>query len=226
MEEIYNKEKRQMLRMLSFAFMTLGVFSVITFFLFAIDFVPETKVVSKNTSTSTANDTKIGNSKENLATPALIGMVEDELESRIPIRITISTIALDTPIITPSSKDTVVLDNALLSGAVHYPGSGLLSDNANVLLFGHSSYLPVVHNKAFKAFNELGKLKVGDGVTVYSETHKYTYIIKTVLLSKAEDALVQFESETPELTLTTCNTFGQKQDRWVVTATFLSKERL
>jgi LPXTG-site transpeptidase (sortase) family protein len=165
---------------------------------------------------------------EVVATTTEVGIsindIQKNPELNVPVRIKIDRIGLDSTILTPASADIDVLDRALLSGAVHYPGSGLLGENANMLLFGHSSYLPVVHNKAFKAFNELGTLKKGDIVIVFSESHKFTYVVDNVLLSDAEDVLVRFDSPKPMLTLATCNTFGAKEERWIVTATLLSKE--
>ena len=119
-----------------------------------------------------------------------------------------------------------MLDRALLAGAVRYPGSGDLGTNANVLIFGHSSYLPIVKNKAYQAFNELGKLDPGSFITVHSETHRYTYEVQRVHLANAEETLIEFTSQEPMLTLATCNTFGAKQERWVVTATLAKTEEI
>lgn len=227
MGEEITKKNSYVPRQGSFVLSTLGSFLILSVFLFAIDFVPET-TASPATQTlpvamveeAVANTSEADISINDISVTA----IENNPASNVPIRIKIDRIGLDTAILTPSSADIAVLDRALLSGAVHYPGSGLLSENANMLLFGHSSYLPVVHNKAFKAFNELGKVKTGDIVTVFSESHKYTYVVDKVLLSDAEDVLVHFDSPKPMLTLATCNTFGAKEERWIVTATLVSKE--
>jgi len=50
-------------------------------------------------------------------------------------------------VLNPQSRDIKVLDEALNSGAVHYPGTGSLTEDANVFIFGHSSFLPNVINK-------------------------------------------------------------------------------
>src|SRR3989344_3516517 len=47
-------------------------------------------------------------------------------------------------------------------GVVRYPGSGYLNETSNIFLFGHSTSLTNVRNKAYEAFNDLGKLNIGD----------------------------------------------------------------
>lgn len=191
-------------------------FSVLALFLFTIGFVPEP------TQTQATGDDAV-----TAGAPTLPEMpvTEPEVPEEVsPVRITIAAIDLDTTIIAPSSSDIDVLDRALLSGAVHYPGSAELSEVGNMLLFGHSSYLPIVHNKAYQAFNDLGKLVPGDTINVYSATHVHEYRVKQVRMVKAGDAQIAFDTDTPMLTLATCNTFGAKQDRWVVTAEWIQKE--
>ena len=192
-------------------------FLLLTTLLVSIDFVPELRTNAFEQNATSSQDVVVY-TKEAVHKPSVP-------ESTVPTRIAIEKIGLDTTIVTPESTAIEILDRALLNGAVHYPGSGVLGENANMLLFGHSSYLPVVNNKAFKAFNELSKLTKGDVITVYSETHVYTYETESVLLSEAEDVRVEFDSIKPKLTLATCNSFGAKQERWIVTAELVSKEQ-
>jgi len=201
----------------AFVLRVIGSFLLLTVLLVSIDFVPEMRIGAYEKNATSSLDV--------VAAAAEVADEPEVPESTFPTRISIEKIALDTTIITPESTDIDVLDRALLNGAVHYPGSGELGENANMLLFGHSSYLPVINNKAFKAFNELSKLKVGDHITVYSDTHVYTYATETIVLSEAEDVRVDFNSTYPKLTLATCNSFGTKQERWIVTARLVSKEQ-
>lgn len=138
-----------------------------------------------------------------------------------PVRIVIDTIGIDTPIENPEATDITTLDTALTRGAVHYPGSGNLEDTSNMFLFGHSSQLPVVHNQAYRAFNDLGKLVEGDLIRVQSETREYHYRVESVEQVRADEAWVEFDSDEKKLTLSTCNNFGSKQDRFVVEASFI-----
>src|SRR6185295_12336356 len=109
---------------------------------------------------------------------------------------------------------------------VRYPDSALLGENARMYIFGHQSYLPVVHNQAFKAFNGLQKLKVGDEITVYSASALYHYRVSTVKHVTADQGVIELGSGDRTLTLSTCDSFGTKSDRYIVTAQFVSREAL
>lgn len=198
-----------------------GTFFVLSTFLFVVDFVPEQPTTEAQAQIRVASDAQVDP----------VGSEEDSTkatvkESPTPTRVTIDAIGIDTPIIAPESTAFAVLDRALLLGAVLYPGSGALGENTNMLLFGHSSYLPVVHNKAYKAFNELGKLEMGDEIVIESLTHRYTYVVRSVSMESAQNVRITFDANKPTITLATCNNFGEKEDRWVVTATLVEKELL
>jgi LPXTG-site transpeptidase (sortase) family protein len=187
---------------------------VLTSILVLLDFVPEAPTQDTMNTTSSSTATTV--------TPA----VSTTVEVRTPVRIQIPARDIDTSIVTPQSTDISVLDRALLTGAVHYPGSAYAGEQGNMLIFGHSSYLPVVKNKSFQAFNDLGKSKRGELITILSSTHEYTYTIDSVTLMRAEDAVVPLNVTQPTLTLATCNTFGAKQERWVVIAHLTGKKEL
>lgn len=142
-------------------------------------------------------------------------------DSGVPVRIAIPDASVDAPIENPTSRDIATLDAALQDGVVHYPGSGDLTEERNVFLFGHSSSLPVVHNQMYKVFSDLRDLEPGDEITVYTETHAHVYRVRDVSLADADEALVTFETGEKELTLSTCNTFGEKSERYVVNAAFV-----
>lgn len=208
----------QRLSMAFFVTATAGVFMILTLTLLAIDFYPEPGTSKSRTEVLTSSGEDTAPDVEE--TPVYVAT-----EKESPVRIVINSIGVDTSITSPESTDVNVLDRALQSGAVRYPGSGLLGEAANMLVFGHSSYLPVVHNKAYQAFNELGKVLPGEHITVYSDVYRYEYEVQNVRMAKAEDIAVTFETKVPTLTLATCNTFGAKEDRWVVTATLISTNR-
>lgn len=136
-----------------------------------------------------------------------------------PVQITIADIKLNVSIANPASTDVDVLDEALLKGAVRYPTSALLGEQGTVLLFGHSSYLPIVRNQAFKAFDDIQKLKPGQSISVYSATHEYRYSVTGVRQVNVEaGAIVELPEDGQYLTLVTCDSFKGKADRFVVTA--------
>lgn len=135
-----------------------------------------------------------------------------------PVSIRVPAIGLDTVISNPTTTNIATLDALLLKGAVRYPTGAKLGEEGNVVLFGHSSYLPVVKNPAYKAFNDIQKLHVGDTITVSSATRSYTYRVRTVEKESAENGAIPLGVTGRVLTLATCDSFGKKSDRFVVTA--------
>jgi len=190
-----------------------GVFAVVffvsVFTLGKLDLLPETHPAPVVAATTTISLSE--------STPATaIEAIE------LPTKIEISAINLSATIANPITTDVETLDKNLLSGAVRYPTSAKLGEAGNVVLFGHSSYLPVVGNQAYKTFNGIQKLVVGDVITVYSADAAYTYRVRSVAKeSAASDAGISLAVPGRVLTLATCNSFGAKSDRFVVTADFV-----
>jgi LPXTG-site transpeptidase (sortase) family protein len=152
------------------------------------------------------------------AAPAAVSASALEL----PVKIEIPSIALAASVADPATADIDALDALLLKGAVRYPTSGLLGqENANVVIFGHSSYLPVVGNPAYKTFDGIQKLSRGDTITVYSSDRAYTYVVETVEKEDANSAAIPLAVSGQVLTLSTCDSFATKSDRFVVTADFV-----
>ncbi len=137
-----------------------------------------------------------------------------------PTRIVITKIGVDIGISNPNTTDVKTLDQYLIQGAVRYPGSGFLGAG-NMYLFAHSSSLSVVHNQAYKAFNGLKNLTAGDMIKVSGESKIYTYKVTSVKLVDQNQALVEFGNNKNMLTLSTCNTFGAKGERYVVEADYV-----
>ncbi len=147
------------------------------------------------------------------------------IEEVYPVRITIPKIGVDSIINSPESRDVAVLDEFLKKGVVHYPGSGTLS-GGNMFLFGHSTGFAVVQNQAYKALNDLRKLELGDEIFVNSASDKYVYKVISVVLVDDSEALVTFNGGDHMLTISTCNTFGEKQERYEVEAEFSRVESI
>lgn len=138
--------------------------------------------------------------------------------SEEPTRIEIPAAGIKLNVANPDSTDVKVLDQALLSGAVRYPSSSNLGEAGNVIIFGHSSYLPVVGNPAFKAFNGIQDLAADDEIMVYGTDRVYVYAVETVEKVDANAAAIPLAVEGTLLTLATCDSFGSKSSRFVVTA--------
>lgn len=145
-------------------------------------------------------------------------------QSDIPIKVTIPSINLSVVVANPIGTTISVLDTALLKGAVRYPTSAKLGEIGNMVIFGHSSYLPIVKNKAFKAFNGIQKLMEGDTIVVYSAKTKYSYRVRSVAKENVNDAEIPLTVSGRVLTLATCDSFGTKADRFVVTADFVESQ--
>ncbi|XKT74433.1 MAG: sortase [Patescibacteria group bacterium UBA2163] len=180
-----------------------GVFFITAVILFLVDFVPEAPQQEESVAAETASE----------ETP-----VEMPQYVEAPTRVVIPSIGVDTKIENPTSTAITDLDNALLNGAVRYPGSARLGERSTMFLFGHQSGLPVVQNKAFKAFNGLQKLSAGDVIKVYSDNTLYEYTVQSVSLVQASDALIPLKENSQNLILSTCNSFGEPGERYVVEA--------
>lgn len=139
----------------------------------------------------------------------------------LPTRLSVPVAAIEVPIVTPTGTDVDTLDEALTKGVVLYPDSGLPGERNNMLFFGHSSHLPVVNNPAYKAFNNLEYVRLGDDIYLDSKDTRFRYRVSAVRLTTADEELISFNTSRRMITLSTCNTFGKKAERFVVEAIFV-----
>lgn len=136
----------------------------------------------------------------------------------LPARIVISKANIDFKIINPESTSLTFLDNELTKAPVRYPGSGTIS-SGNMFIFGHSTGLKVVQNKAYKVFNNIKNLKEGDQITIYSLSGKsYEYTVVSGKDVKKSDTWIDFSADKPTLTISTCDRLSEIGDRYVVRA--------
>ena len=138
----------------------------------------------------------------------------------LPVRVVVKDAGIDSKVVNPASTDLATLNAAVDEAAMRWPTSGLLGTNGTVALFGHSSHLPIVHNQAYKTFNGIEHLKKGAAVSVYSGTTEYRYKVTGVRVASADEDVVELPSDGKHLVLVTCDNFGSKSDRYVVTADF------
>ena len=141
--------------------------------------------------------------------------------SEQPVRVVAKDINLDVAVTNPDTTDVNKLDDALTQGAVRYPTSALLGQNGTVLIFGHSSYLPIVYHQYYKTFDGIQNLKEGDIVSVYSSNKEYRYAVTGVKVVDANQDIIDLPNDAPHLTLVTCDSFALKTNRFVVTADFV-----
>ena len=138
----------------------------------------------------------------------------------LPTRVVIKDAGIDWKVLNPTATDLDTLNAAVDEAPMRWPTSGLLGVDGTVALFGHSSHLPIVHNQAFKAFNGIEKLKDGQIISVYSATTEYRYKVTDVRVASADEDVVELPADGKYLALITCDNFGSKSDRYVVTADF------
>lgn len=143
-----------------------------------------------------------------------------------PDTITIKALDRTVKVLNPTSNSIAVLDEALLSGVVRHPDSADFSEPGNILILGHSSYLPNVFNKNFQALNGIQELSWGDSITVASSDTEYVYQVDRVYKAKAAAVEVPVTKGVAKLTLVTCNSFGAKEDRFIVEATLVNSYKL
>ncbi len=154
------------------------------------------------------------------------GAAESAVPMAFPERLVIDTLDISLPVSNPTTRDIAALDEELKKAAVRYPDSGILGeDNANTLIFGHSSRLPLVRNQLYKAFNDIETLNVGVRIEVVATNGSvYVYHVSRVYRASAEDDSIAITTDGHMLTLLTCDSFGQRTDRWVVEARFVGIE--
>lgn len=138
-----------------------------------------------------------------------------------PVRVVAKDIGLDAAVENPVSTDLNVLDGALLKGAVHYPTSAQLGVDGTVLLFGHSSYLPIVHNQVYKTFDGIQNLKEGQIIDVLSAGTDYKYTVVGVKVADATQDSIALNPQGRHAVLVTCDSFATKSTRYIVTADFI-----
>lgn len=212
------------LRKISFLVTFFVVFLLSYALLAWLDFLPEpvtsipeeqSEKVDQSASAIVATDTELVSttteSVEPLVEPVVFPdtIIIDGLEERT------------VTVFNPTSRAISDLDAALLYGVVRHPDSATLEQTGTVFILGHSSYLPTVMNKNFKAFNGIQNLKFGDTVRLQAEDIEYVYRIDRVYRAKAKDVTVPIAGNSKRLVLATCNSFGSADDRYIVEADFV-----
>jgi LPXTG-site transpeptidase (sortase) family protein len=144
-----------------------------------------------------------------------------------PIRLVISAIDLDAPII-PSDIKTIEVNGQAYQqwlvpnqyAAGWHSGSARLGELGNLVLNGH-------HNVYDEVFRDLEKLNVGELILVYSDVHVFTYQItnKMILPEKYQEMDTRMEnaqwvlpSQDERLTLITCWPYESNTHRLIVVA--------
>jgi LPXTG-site transpeptidase (sortase) family protein len=181
--------------------------------LYAIDFYPEPK-------TEEAVTEEAAQLEEETVE------VEPTVAATQPTKIIFESLDREVVVLNPESREIADLDAALLEGVVRHPDSANFAEKGNIFILGHSSYLPNVMNKNFQAFNGIQKLVWGDLIKLQSEDTEYTYRVQKAYQAKASDVTVPMTPGKAMLTLATCNSFGAKDDRFMVEAVLIDEKPL
>ena len=191
---------------ITFFFVCMGIIAITYGVLYVFDFLPE-KPGETNTETVEEEVTK--------------NEVTKEVNAPLPIKISFDSLDREAVVLNAELDTIEALDAALLEGVVRHPDSADFKNTGTIFLLGHSSYLPNVKNKNFQAFNGIQKLKWGDTIRLESNDTEYVYSVDRVYEAKASDASVPLQYETAKLVLATCNSFGSKDDRYIVEASLI-----
>lgn len=138
-----------------------------------------------------------------------------------PTRIRSATIDMDLPVQDSDTRDIDELTEMLKKGPVRYVDSARLGEDGNVLIFGHSSQLPIVNNRMYKAFNRVSELQEGDTIALEGGGKEFVYRVLSVKQVDVEEGIIDLGKEGRRLTLVTCDTLSGKSARFVVEAEFV-----
>lgn len=211
-EELYRQLRLRIVPFLVVFFLTIVVSYLV---LVIIDFIPEAPEETTTTEDVMAEDAGLEPVAE--AVPVVAAN---------PVRMTIDKLDREIVVLNPESREVADLDAALLEGVVRHPDSADFTKDGNMLILGHSSYLPNVLNKNFQAFNGLQTLTWGDKIRITSADTEYVYRVEKVYEAKASEVFVPETPGEARLTLATCDSFGSKDDRFIVEAVMVDKKAL
>ena len=223
--EIYTNIAAQKFRFLGVFFLVVLISYAI---LFVADFIPEPIDEESSDLDMTLEEEEEKNDE--------IGEIEkvEDVEPKTIVSITAATpdkiifdsLDKEVTVLNPASRTIADLDAALLEGVVRHPDSADFKNTGNIFILGHSSYLPNVFNKNFQAFNGIQDLKWGDTIRLQSIDTEYVYRVDKVYKATASEVVVPIDNTKKRLTLATCNSFGSKDDRFMVEATLVKTEVL
>jgi LPXTG-site transpeptidase (sortase) family protein len=180
---------------------------------------PQSDIASNDSTTDTQTSDTLALSQ----LPQLGDITDPSVITALPARIEIPAINLDLTIQNPDTTNIDTLDALLQNGPARYVKSAMLGESGNMIIFAHSSHLPIVHNQMFKAFNRIPELSAGDSITIVGDDGKnYLYSVDEVRKADATDATIDLSpKQGTKLTLVTCDTLTGKSARFILTADFV-----
>jgi len=128
-----------------------------------------------------------------------------------PNSVIIPSMVLDQPIlegIIPNQYAT------LNKGIWRWPKGSTPDKGGNTILIGHR----FTYTNPRGVFYFLNKVKVGDGIAVIWNNHRYVYKVASINEVPPNDTAIENNTPNPELTLFTCTPLWLPKDRLVVVA--------
>lgn len=187
-----------------------GIFAATYGALFAIDFIPEPP---KDEAMAASSSVAAVPAPRDLETPREPSVLRKDA---LPNSIIIDKLDREITVENPTSRAIPDLDEALLAGVVRHPDSATFTNEGNIFILGHSSYLPNVRNQNFQAFNGIQNLEWGDTIRLRSNDTEYVYRVERVYEARASEVVIPIADTGPRLTLATCDSFASKDDRFIV----------
>ena len=147
----------------------------------------------------------------------------DAVHTTLPAHMYIPAIGLDLAVQNPATTNVDVLDALLVDGPARFADSAKLGQEGNMIIFAHSSHLPIVHNQMYKAFNRIPELKAGDSITMTADDGtRFLYSVNSVTKADVNaDVKLSLAKKGTKLTLVTCDTLTGKSARYVLEATLI-----
>ncbi|MBV9159239.1 MAG: sortase [Candidatus Kaiserbacteria bacterium] len=176
---------------------------------------------------SSQDDLLMLDANGNLLPPRHVTASDTNAKTQLPVHITIGRVGVDLPVQNPSTTNVDALDALLVKGPARYIDSAKLGESGNMIIFAHSSHLPVVHNQMYKAFNQIPNMKPGDTIRLRGEDGtNYLYSVTSVRSADVNDnvSISLARDQGTKLTLVTCDTLTGKSARFILEADFIGTE--
>ncbi len=160
----------------------------------------------------------------NLPQLGVEGSASTSTQGVIPVEVQVPSVGIDLPVQNPATTDVDALDALLNKGPARYVQSAELGVEGNVLIFAHSSHLPIITNSMFKAFNQIPNVEPGASITLVGADGKsYLYSVDSVVKADTNDGTtINLDpSQGQKLTLVTCDTLTGTSARFILTAHFV-----
>lgn len=106
----------------------------------------------------------------------------------------------------------------LKNGVAHATGSAVPNANGSVFLFAHSSDFPWRMTRYNTAFFRLGRLKIGDNITITFEGEKFSYRVKEKKIVWPYEVEFLTNQNKNQLILQTCAPLGTSLKRLLIFA--------